>query len=389
MKALNYILLLLSACFTHAEVIDLTVLIHGTVGSICLMHHRKLAHKKWVDLSNKWGAQWQQVYRQQPILRHFWPMLDFGMNILDTNHLNAWHAGTAPVDDYKFAIYPLTIAFDALNQTSNKKVYATFGWSGILHDEPRTLASQELYAQLCEWRDVVIAQGDEPKIHLVAHSHGGNVALKLAGQETHNNRGLKIETLVMWGTPIQEETIYFAESSFFKTIINCYSPYDIIQMGDGFSTKNGKSNQRLQDKIDCAALQKKHVNIRRVDIELQVNGSSISVDHANLWILGKSQSLSVEINHLPYMLFTPIIKELIHACDSVHMHADLKTSKTKIHLVMQDKKKNMCHESMDLKSIIDHIHTTIISLWTPDEKHSGMLFSKANPLNFLFRKNNN
>jgi hypothetical protein len=389
MKAINYILLLLSACFTHAEVIDLTVLIHGTVGSVCLMHHRKLAHKKWSELSSKWGAQWQQVYRQQPILRHFWPMQDFGLQMLDQQKLTAWHTGIAHSDDYKFAIYPIALAFDSLHISSNKKLYASFGWTGILHDELRTLASQELYAQLCGWKDSVIAQGDEPRVHLVAHSHGGNVALKLAGLENSLKRGLSIETLVMWGTPIQEETIYFAESPFFKTIINCYSPYDIIQMGDAFSTKNGRSKQRLHDKIDCASIQKKHLNSRRVDIELQVNGSSISVDHANLWILGKSQSLSVEINHLPYMLFSPIIKELIHACDSVHMHADLVTSKTKIQITVHDKKKNIRHESHDLKNILDHIHTTIISLWTPDEKHSGMLFSKANPLNFLFRRNKN
>ncbi len=386
MKALKYILSFICASLVHTEVIDLTVLIHGTVGSICIMHHRGLAHKNWADLADRWGAQWQQVYRRQPILKQFWPMQDFGLQLLDHTDLTKWHAGNASVDDYKLAIYPIALSYDALHQNQNKKMYATFGWTGVLHDELRTIASEELYVQLCNLKDVITKQGDELKIHIVAHSHGGNVALKLVGQESNFNNKLAIETLVLWGTPIQEETIYFAESPFFKTIINCFSPYDIIQKGDGFSTKNGKSKQRLHDKIDCHVIQKRN-NIRRVDLELQVNGSSMQVDHANLWILGKSQRLSPEICHLPYMVFTPALKELISDCDSVHMHANLLVDSNRVVLELHDKKTGLKKLSQDFRQIVDVIKQQIIPLWNPDEKHTGMIFSKANPLNFLFKRN--
>jgi pimeloyl-ACP methyl ester carboxylesterase len=385
MKAIKFLLSLLLACFIHAEKVELTVFIHGTVGSMCLMHHRGLAHRNWADLAQKWSARWQNTYRQQPILKQFLPMLDVGFQIIESELLQVWLADQAHADHYKHVIYPVVLAYDSWHPLTHKKIYASFGWSGILHDEARTLASKELYTALTNWADTVIAQGDEPVITLVAHSHGGNVALKLAYQENIHKRGLVIENLVMWGTPIQDETIYFAESLMFKTIINCYSPYDFIQKGDGFSTRSGKSHQRLSDKIDCEKFKKKYPHLHRIDIELQVNGSSFSVDHANLWIVGKARKLAPEINRLPYMLFTPHIMHLIKEHDDIFGYIDLVTNGTHIQVHIRDKGKNIKNKSLNLKTHLDSIHSTILKRWNPDEKHADIIFSLMNPLHYLFK----
>jgi hypothetical protein len=345
---------------------------------------KKLAHKNWAELSQQWGVRWQQAYRAQPILKQFIPMLDYGLCVLTQEELDAWIQGTAHVDTYKLAVYPTALAYDVLHEVSHRKEYATFCWSGILHDEPRTHASCELYAQLDEWKCKIIAQGDTPKITILAHSHGGNVALKLALQETLQQKGLSIDTLVLWGTPIQEETVYFVESPFFKTIISCYTPFDFIQKGDGFSTRAGKSHQRMSDKVNCAKLQQRYPELRRVDIELQVNESSIKVDHGNMWLLGKSQSLAHELKPLPYMILTPILKKLVSECSDTHVYANVMTHASHIHVHIHDKPKIMKKVSSNLKTLIETIRKDILKKWNPDEKHSGMVFSKANPLNYLF-----
>lgn len=99
-----------------------------------------------------------------------------------------------------------------------------FGWSGSLSFKAREDAAKELY------HSIKNLEGEKT---IIAHSHGGNVALylhKLAA--TDNNPNFVIERLVILATPIQEVTVNFAQASTFKKVISLYSQTDMIQILD-------------------------------------------------------------------------------------------------------------------------------------------------------------
>lgn len=198
----------------------------------------------------------------------------------------------------RFAAYPILKAYEELNNqiypTENKNHYYTFGWSGLISQKRRRKEAIRFYNSLCEELDNSFNQ---PKLRILAHSHGGNLALNLAAvNKVINNlnnlelllesaktedekealflmykeiislpsksdakknigqkkldyipekKDLKIDELLIFGCPIQVETEAFVLSDFFKKIYHIYSDDDIIQSMDGFSTKKD-SKQRIK-----------------------------------------------------------------------------------------------------------------------------------------------
>lgn len=115
-----------------------------------------------------------------------------------------------------------------------------FGWSGSLSFKEREKAAKKLYMQLKALRDEYVKKyGVEPKIRLIAHSHGGNVALLLEKVKDTNDLEFSIEELIMLATPVQYETKQYAASPLFKKIYSLYSHFDSLQVIDpqGWQTK--------------------------------------------------------------------------------------------------------------------------------------------------------
>jgi len=118
-------------------------------------------------------------------------------------------------------------------ETFAREDFYLFGWSGTLSCKARRKAAQELYEQLVllvgqyKWR-----YGVTPKIRLVTHSHGGNVALYLAEIQTEQTIPLAIDELVMLACPVQKRTIHLIKDPMFKTIFSLYSKFDLIQVLD-------------------------------------------------------------------------------------------------------------------------------------------------------------
>jgi pimeloyl-ACP methyl ester carboxylesterase len=77
----------------------------------------------------------------------------------------------------------------------NDQSTMNFEWSGDNSDCERKFAGYNLAADLIDYRRL---HPNEP-IHVVAHSHGGNVALFASSQA-----GVSIDTLVTLGTPIMD-----------------------------------------------------------------------------------------------------------------------------------------------------------------------------------------
>lgn len=106
-----------------------------------------------------------------------------------------------------------------------------FGWSGRLSTHERYCASVILYQKLVAlYESYTQKYGKSPRIRLVTHSHGGNVALNLARVHKLRNDQLEIDSLVLLACPVQYETKVLVESMFFKKIYAFYSSLDMVQV---------------------------------------------------------------------------------------------------------------------------------------------------------------
>lgn len=149
--------------------------------------------------------------------------------------------------------------------------FYAIGWSGILSSQERLKAAQNLYNELIILTDDLRSNQIEPRITIIGHSHGGNVALNLAKVNNQNIEKLgmdeiqthpasrvdfapaktvsrdnlinfKINKLVLLATPVQEETEKFIENDIFNKVYSLYSKADMIQVLDPQGLQNAKSS---------------------------------------------------------------------------------------------------------------------------------------------------
>ena len=105
-----------------------------------------------------------------------------------------------------------------------------YGWSGKLCFIEREKAAQRLHNELANLvQTYEQTYGSKPFVRIIAHSHGGNVALNLALQ---SNSTLTIDELILLACPVQEHTQHLANNHQFKKIYALYSALDIVQILD-------------------------------------------------------------------------------------------------------------------------------------------------------------
>lgn len=103
-----------------------------------------------------------------------------------------------------------------------------FCWDGALSHEKRVKAAQELHKSLNKIHSLY--KNKPYTLTLITHSHGGNVALNLAGlQET---KPYSIDRLILLACPVQEKTKDYISSTLFKDIYAPYSSWDFLQIAD-------------------------------------------------------------------------------------------------------------------------------------------------------------
>ena len=122
--------------------------------------------------------------------------------------------------------YSDTSAFDQSSQNSYAEIFndqnqKSFSWSGMNNTFARKIAGRRLAGQLNEYRE---RYPNEP-ITVVAHSHGGNVAI-----EASKRTG--IDNLVTLGTPARTFTHNPNESNI-DNWYNVYSHGDKVQVSGG------------------------------------------------------------------------------------------------------------------------------------------------------------
>ncbi|MFA5306430.1 MAG: hypothetical protein WC365_03190 [Candidatus Babeliales bacterium] len=274
----------------------MTIFVHGSFGSL-------LGFLNISDvLSDRiYGTEYQQItskirndgffYRHQPILKQ---------------GLIAFEPSFDPhkAETKKFAIYPIVKAYEVINEKvfpeEGKTYFYAFGWSGLLSQTNRRLEAIRFYNALCAELARLRSKGIYPKVRIITHSHGGNLALNLGAvqklfsmplsdtsaqfspdQEENESlhdmaavmrnlpskegartrtqqeiwdyipvdRSLVIDELIMYGSPVQAETEPFCQAPIFKKVFNIYSGEDWVQRFDWVSSKKTTiSKQRLMIK---------------------------------------------------------------------------------------------------------------------------------------------
>lgn len=112
------------------------------------------------------------------------------------------------------------------------ETFYTHCWSGRLDFKAREIASEKLYINIEKLIENYEKKYDShpPRIQLICHSHGCNVALNLA--RVKNRTPLMIDKLILLAGPVQEATANLARHSMFKCVYSLYSAGDSIQILD-------------------------------------------------------------------------------------------------------------------------------------------------------------
>jgi hypothetical protein len=129
-----------------------------------------------------------------------------------------------------------------------------FGWSGKLKQQEREKAAVTLHQEIIKLRETYKQKyGCEPTIRIIAHSHGGNVALSMA--KIKSPHPLLIKSLILLACPVQERTKHLICTPMFNHVYSLYSSFDVIQV-------LAPQIRRLCNKYECPEKHHKyHYNI--------------------------------------------------------------------------------------------------------------------------------
>jgi len=144
--------------------------------------------------------------------------------------------GLHPVSSFKDVHNNRKIAVYLCTQKTKRfklENFYIFGWSGDLSPKKRQEAALQLYkAILNQITQYKKKHNREPKIRLITHSHGGNVALGLSRINDRQPRKISIYELILLACPVQQQTESFIKNKMFETIYSLYSGVDILQVID-------------------------------------------------------------------------------------------------------------------------------------------------------------
>ena len=286
----------------------LTVFVHGTVLPIPSFSALNYSFKKTTTTS---GSSYQKYldHLRDKVYSICQPSQGCGLKKLDIQN-----SKNTTTDVNHLFTNSYKILNDQLNNNQNKtQAFYTFGWNGRLDQRKRLRASKELYQALIKEQEKVKKQYPNKKITLeiIAHSHGGNVALNLALSEVKFKKNLCVNKLILLGTPIQSETHSLINSKVFEKIYNFYSHGDMIQVIDILSTQDSISKRRFNDQDSPYKV-----------IQVEVQANKLQPRHTEFWLWGE-KSPFIFRKHAPYYPFP--IATLIPVITN-HIETYLKTS---------------------------------------------------------------
>lgn len=185
------------------------------------------------------------------------------------------HAGLLSVEKLS-SMYRIKSVMASLAQTDPHRFplehFYAYGWSGKLCFKKRHKEAVKLYQALAQLNEQYkSSHGVTPRITLITHSHGGNVALNLA-TIADKDPSLHLE-LIMLACPVQHETKEHVRDPIFKRIYSFYSPADMMQIIDPQGLYSTPKNQNLHFELS-ERIFPNHETVRQA--QLEINGQGVS-----------------------------------------------------------------------------------------------------------------
>lgn len=114
----------------------------------------------------------------------------------------------------------------------NHDHFYIFGWSGKASFTARKEEAKNLYDELIKLAESYNKKyGVKPKVRIITHSHGGNLALNLAAIK-EKNPPFSIGELILLACPVQEATKNYIADPLFERCYSLFSKVDILQVID-------------------------------------------------------------------------------------------------------------------------------------------------------------
>lgn len=344
------------------------IFVHGTFGAVTgLLSLPSIVKDKLT------GSLYKKMVRRLRKEQFFYssqPLLKRGLVKFDPSFENN--------DEQQFyAVHPVSKSFDLMStQTKNAdeiRHYYAFGWSGLLSQSRRRKESVRFLNELHEEIEKLKKNGIHPKITILCHSHGGNVALNMGviadilrgkkSSEIHSighdgalkeNQDLlqslptrevaqtaqrqkrwdykpfvpewSIDQLVLLASPLQPETDFGALSPLFSSVYNCYSNDDHIQTKDWLSTSRYFSERRFDRIEKILRIHGQTLPSKLTQVRIMLNreilseenkiasGMSFFVDpgHKEFWFLVfPRNAVRHVVKPLPIVCLFPVIHDLL------------------------------------------------------------------------------
>ncbi len=364
----------------------ITIFVHGTIlpGFALLNPYKSYTQTLQED---DLYIQCLKKIRSNPLIYEDCLMLQKGLYKVPKSLIKKYIQQSLTTNYSKKGAYQIIGAYNLIHtylDSNNKKDhkytdqdYYTFGFSGLLSNIHRKEASKELHEELLKLIQENEQQGYTVHMSLVCYSHGGNVALYLPLVQQDFEKRINIEELVLYGTPIQEETANYAKDLMFNRILNIYSEGDGIQTRDTFSTTSRQSYQTLSSFIDTSAY--KHI----CDARILADKNPHLFGHLHFWCLNKyttpffwqkdtkAQAVIDALDPLPLVILTPIFISLVnnaqaqnHDINKVDISLKLEDSKFQAYLSGFEKDSSWS-ESSDILPLISKIQDYALKSWHP------------------------
>lgn len=325
---------------------NITIFIHGTLMPFLALLNPLKTYTQ--SIKNKdWYYRCLQALRGDSDLRHDSIILEEGLKKIDPvmlYQLSKLNAKFNPNIVPSRGAYQAIGAYDMIDKLIHKASsraptsYYTFGFNGILSHAHRKEASLKLYEEVQKLRTECLKQGYSPIITLCGYSHGGNLALLLAYGELIHKQELKIDNLLLFGTPIQAETAIYAQHPMFGKIYNFYSQGDHIQNNDSFSTSSASSFRTFKELNTAHGLQIASSNM--YEIRLLIEQNPVVLGHFSYWFFNKyydswtppsPSHIQVTLNQLsplPIVVLSPLFIDLCERaplCNHTNIDINLKS----------------------------------------------------------------
>ncbi len=126
-----------------------------------------------------------------------------------------------------------------------------FGWSGELDAQKRLEDARILKEEIEKVIQKYVEEyGVTPKLHIITHSHGGNVALNLAHELEAKKSAITLDEIILLGTPADQAWTkeYIGSKNIGKTY-HFYSENDWIQVADPQGLQVRLNNNEVNNKV--------------------------------------------------------------------------------------------------------------------------------------------